>query len=298
MKSFLKCFVVFFGVSCAHVSLATERSGFYLPDSLHEFSFTYRSVNNLIILPVIVNDSITLNLILDTGCRNLVLFGKRFDKLFVQAPNRVVEFSGMGSGKSIRGGLSLDNVVSMGEIIGNRIPIVVVPDRSIFKSYMKIDGIIGYDIFTRFEIEFVPSQKRITFRPASNVNLHVGYTTIPIIVTDSKPIINSIITLNDQVIERDLLIDTGSTLGLLIKSSDSALSTSTNTIGRGLNGNINGMQTMVKNLNLRTLELTDLQTGIIHSPWHNHASIGMDVLKDYAIILNYVQSYAALKKIM
>lgn len=300
--AFLKCFIFHLLVTVVTINFshASERFGFYLPDSVNEFSLTYRSVNNLIVLPVTVNDSIKLNLVLDTGCRNLVLFGKRFEKSLAIVSGRKIEFSGMGSGKNISGGLSLNNVVSIGRIIGNKIPVVVVPAKSIFKDYMKIDGIIGYDIFTRFEIELWPSNALITFRPALNTNVPSGYTIIPITVNDSKPIINSVITLDNQTIQGDLLIDTGSALGLLIKSSDQMLmgSEKKNIIGRGLNGNINGFQTIARKLSLERFEITNLETGIIHSPWHNYASIGMDILKDYSIILNYVQAYAGLKKII
>jgi hypothetical protein len=37
-------------------------------------------------------------------------------------------------------------------------------------------------------------------------------------------------------------------------------------------------------------------TGIIASPWHNYASIGMDILKDYTLVLNYCKGYAGFRK--
>ena len=49
-------------------------AGFFLPDSVRQVTLTYKRTFNLVLLPVIINDSIRLNLILDTGCSNLVLF--------------------------------------------------------------------------------------------------------------------------------------------------------------------------------------------------------------------------------
>jgi hypothetical protein len=37
-------------------------------------------------------------------------------------------------------------------------------------------------------------------------------------------------------------------------------------------------------------------TGIVSSEWHNNASIGMDILKDYIVILNYCEAYACFKR--
>src|SRR5687767_14368562 len=94
-------------------SFASPNFGFCLPDSVNEMTLHYRAVRNLIILPVIINDSIKVNLILDTGCRNLVLFGKRFQKLLELNPGRQVQFSGLGSGKPVSGFLSLSNKTSI-----------------------------------------------------------------------------------------------------------------------------------------------------------------------------------------
>ena len=58
------------------------KAGFSLPEDVSEVSLKFQSIRNLIVLLVVINDSIQVNLILDTGCRNLVLFGKRFQKLF------------------------------------------------------------------------------------------------------------------------------------------------------------------------------------------------------------------------
>src|SRR5690242_10354637 len=87
-------------------------SGFYIPDDIREVTFKYKTFKNLILLPVVINDTINVNLILDTGCRNLVLFGKRFQKLFECEAGKKVQFSGLGSGKPVYGALSLKNKVA------------------------------------------------------------------------------------------------------------------------------------------------------------------------------------------
>lgn len=294
---FLRISFAFLFVSSIVVSYG--KSGFSLPDSLHEFTLKYNTVDDLIILPVRINDSIQVNLILDTGCRNILLFGKRFQKLFSLEPNRTIEFSGMGSGKNVQGKLALTNRASIGMVEGENVPIVVIPDRSIFQRFDHIDGLIGYDIFTKFEVEIHPSQQLITFRSAFNNYIPEGYSKISMKVIDSRPIFESHITLPNETLTSDLLIDTGSTLGLLLKSSDKTKLNAykpDDRLGKGLNGLISGATTIAQTIKLDHYELTDVPAGIIHSPWHNHASIGMNVLKDYSIILNYAKSYVCLKR--
>ena len=97
----------------AHYNLfsAKPASGFYLPEPIKQVTLRYTSINNLIILPVVINDNIIVNLVLDTGTRNLVLFGKRFQNLFQFIPQKRIHFSGMGSGPQVFGQLSLNNKV-------------------------------------------------------------------------------------------------------------------------------------------------------------------------------------------
>lgn len=296
----LRATCAFFFISLYFLSHTTiGKTGFSLPDSVDEFSIKYKTIDGLIVLPVRINDSIIVNLILDTGCRNVLLFGKRFQKLFNVAPGRTVEFSGMGSGKSIKGNLALNNRASIGAVEGENVPIVIVPERNIFTAYNSVDGLIGYDIFIKFEIEIQPAKQLITFRSAFNNYIPVGYETIPIKVIDSKPIISSNIVLSGETLCWDLLIDTGSALGLLLKSTDESwlkLYEKNDKIGMGLNGYISGANTIAQIVKLDSYELTEIPASIIQSPWHNYASIGMNVLKDYSIILNYVKSYACLKR--
>ena len=108
------------------------RSGFHLPDSVAALTLKYKTINNLILLPVRINDTLRVNLILDTGTRNIVLFGKRFQKYFKFEPSQQVQFSGLGSGNPVFGKLSINNEVSIQSVIGLDIPIVVVPNKNLF----------------------------------------------------------------------------------------------------------------------------------------------------------------------
>src|SRR5687768_3130893 len=139
-------FLIFFSPSV----FSSPRVGFSLPDSVNEMTIHYRSVMNLIVLPVVINDSINVNLVLDTGCRNIVLFGKRFEKLLEYNRDRQIQFSGLGSGKPVHGFLSLSNKVSIQEVLGESIPVVVVGRKNVLGLYRDVHGVIGYDIFLKF----------------------------------------------------------------------------------------------------------------------------------------------------
>ncbi|MBA4053493.1 MAG: hypothetical protein C0490_02160 [Marivirga sp.] len=280
---------------------ALPSAGFFLPDSLTEVTLHFKKVGNLILLPVTFNDTIELNLILDTGCRNIVLFGKRFSRLFTLHPEKKIQFSGLGVGNPVVGGLSLDNKVSIDAVVGRKIPVVIVPDQNLFESRSNVDGIIGYDIFIKFEVEINLNSQIITFRPALTSEISGDYDKITIRVEDSRPIIHSTIFFQGkEALLLDLMLDTGSSLGLLLKTSDIEkypAAPRTRILGRGLNGQIQGTHAWAEKLLLDQLEVKALKTGIIYSPWHNYASVGMDIMKNYAIVFNYCKSYAGFRKL-
>jgi hypothetical protein len=279
---------------------ASPKVGFFLPDSVQELRLKFTTVKNLIILPVVINDNVKVNLILDTGCRNLVLFGKKFYKLLKMNSPKQITFSGLGDGKAVNGNLSLDNHVSINSIHGYGMPIVVVPDKNIFNTYSDIHGIIGYDIFLKFEIEINAGEQLITFRPALRATPRNGYAQVPLEIVDSRPIMKSSVVFDsNHTTACDLMIDTGSSLGILLKTTDTGfiLSQREVLLGRGLNGPLYGFQMRAEKLRLKGFDFFDVNADIVKSQWHNYASIGMDILKDYVLVLNYCKAYACLKKV-
>jgi hypothetical protein len=303
MKSadrFIVLLILYFVASSTQAS--EKKAGFSLPDDVSEVSLKFQSIRNLIILPVVINDSIRVNLILDTGCRNLVLFGKRFQKLFQTEPNQKVQFSGLGDGNPIQGKLSLNNKVSIQAVIGEKIPVVIVAEKNLFSTYADIHGVIGYDIFIKFEIELNPLLHVITFRPASSSELSDEFEKIPLIIKDSRPLIKSQVFFKDSDgLPCDLMLDTGSSLGLLMKTTDLKKFPGGNDskiLGRGFNGKVVGFEAIASKLILDTFEISAITAGITHSAWHNYASVGMEVMKDYTVVLNYCKAYAGFKKII
>lgn len=287
------CFAIDPGVTIS------RNAGFSLPDSVSEVTIRYRRANNLILLPVIINDKVRVNLILDTGCRNVVLFGRRFMKEFDMQPDKRVEFSGLGSGDAVSGRIALDNKVTIDAVQGERIPVIVVPNPNLFGSYIGVDGVIGYDVFIKFEVEINASEQLITFRPAQTANPHADYNLIPIRVDDSRPIVASTLSLAGNEQSLDVMIDTGSSLGLLLKSDNIRQYPTTGIVtvlGRGLNGPIEGMKLRADWLALENFQIRRVAAGVAYSEWSSTSSIGMEILGSYSFILNYCKGYAGFKR--
>jgi hypothetical protein len=215
-------------------------------------------------------------------------------------PDKRVQFSGLGSGKPVVGGLSLGNKVSIDAVIGRKIPVVVVPNQNLFGAYLNVDGVIGYDIFIKFEVEFDLASHLIKFRPPLTSELSCDYEKIPIQIKDSLPIIKSTLFFQGKEGQSyDLIIDTGSSLGLLVKAANLEMLTKETrmvVIGRGLNGAIMGMHTTAQKLYLAHFEIETISAGVIFSGFHNNASIGMGILKDYRVVFNYCKGYVGFRR--
>ena len=248
MKSILRVtpLIFFFFVTIAAPAFETK-AGFFLPDNVSEVTFKFQNIRDLVVLPVTINDSIKVNLILDTGCRNLVLFGKKFQKLFQTQPDQHVQFSGLGTGSPIHGKLSLNTKVSIHAVIGEQIPVVIVPQQNLFSAYPNVHGVIGYDILIKFEIEIDPVRKFITFRPAASAELSSDFQKIPLSIHDSRPLIQSQVFFSaNEGLLCALMLDTGSSLWLLMKTTDLKKfpAGKNKVLGRGFNGNVMGIQAM------------------------------------------------------
>jgi hypothetical protein len=287
-------------IACLALS-SPFRSGFHLPDSVEELTLKYKALGNLILLPVSINNNLPVNLILDTGTRNLVLFGKQFQKHFQFLPEKKVQFSGLGSGSPIFGRLSINNKVEINSVMGLDIPVVVVPDKNLFGDLIDVHGVIGYEIFLKFEIEINPILQEITFRNPIHTNRNNDFIRIPLSIKDSRPILDcEIFMTQEQRRLCDLMIDTGSAFGLLVKSTDNrwvVKESKADAFGRGFNGVVKGFEISAKSIQLKNMSIDVTITRFIQSPWHNSASIGMDILKDFKVIINYCKGYVGLKRI-
>ena len=213
---------------------------------------------------------------------------------------KTIQFSGLESGQPVTGKLSIGNKVSINQVLGEQIPVVIVNSNNLYGHYHNVHGVIGYDIFVKFEIELNTRTRTITFRPAMKTVAPSGYTKVPLQIVDARPIMQSRIFMDKSTSRNfDLMIDTGSSLGLLLKTtsiSDFKKHKNEKVLGIGFNGPVSGYETIFERLMIAGMELESVPTGIVSSQWHNNASIGMEILKDYIVILNYCQAYACFKR--
>src|SRR5690606_15822272 len=105
-----------------------------------------------------------------------------------------------------------------------------------------------------------------------------------------RPIIKSSVMVNGRQHELDLMIDTGSVLGLLIKTTNlKGFHTPGNeqVVGVGLNGHLFGHRTRSRSLSLPGITLTSVPTAIVSSLFCHISSMRMLVLPGYVVVTTY-----------
>jgi len=131
-------------------------AGFYLEGGAKKVRINVDIQNNVVLLPVRINNSFEMNFILDIGAKTTILTEpsilpflrvKTFEKITVR---------GLGRGEEIEADLARDINIDMPGAKGSGINMVVMPQDVISYSGMfgkPVYGIIGYDLFGQFTVE-------------------------------------------------------------------------------------------------------------------------------------------------
>jgi hypothetical protein len=282
-----------------------EPAGYSFSEGKAATTIKFTFFRNLIVIPVKLNDTLKLNLILDTGTRSMILFGRKIKKLRNINVHRKIEVNGRGIYKSSKASFSFPNRIDIGDVVGNGVGAVVISEGDLMDALPGIDGVIGYELFVRFCIQVDYANRLITLYNNIPVNAHDSFHSFAIDVKDQRPeIVSSIQTSKGNNLSVRTLIDTGSSLGLLVFSSKAE---KFNTIGEereigiGLAGSVVGFSLPIFSYQLANVEffLTDCQlvpTRIESGKdFEVSASLGGNFLKDYVIMFSYATAQFFIK---
>lgn len=269
---------------------------------------SFEFVNNLIIIPVRINQSDPMYFILDSGVRNTMitrLFAE--DTLNINEAEKV-DIMGHGTGQALKAYRSTNNTVDIGRVHGENFSInVLLQDIFHLSSQLgkKVHGIIGYDLLRHFIVHVNYQSRQLKFYPRENFDkwwVRWFYDTYPIEVYNEKPYIKMWVQMRKDSprVPVNMLIDTGSSETLWLFERTNSLLTIPERkeklfIGRGLNGNIFGWRSRIFKLGIGGRELRD---PIVAFPdtvsvrydalrEGRNGTIGADILHRFNLILDY-----------
>jgi len=211
----------------------------------------FKSSNNLIIIPVAINNSDTLNFILDTGVRSPIItelpFVNKLNLNFLQP----ISIQGLGEGEQLTAYRSGSNTVSLEGLVAYDQEIIMVINENFQISHilgMPVHGLIGFNLFKDYVVRIDYAEQKITLtKPEAFVyKERERDIVLPITVEQGKPfVLTSIVTDKNEDVRVKLLVDTGASDAIwLSTASDKRIALPENHIetflGRGLSGDLYG----------------------------------------------------------
>ncbi|AWV97363.1 aspartyl protease family protein [Arcticibacterium luteifluviistationis] len=298
-------------------SKKVENYGFHINGGKKFYSIPFKVYSNLIVVPVVLDDSDTLNFILDTGVSSIFITEPSVAEKLGLEYVREVAIYGAGEGESLLAKVSIDHEFKLGKITGYRQNVVVLSEDILHLSEfmgVPIHGIFGHSLFENFVVTIDFSNFVMTVRQVDGFKFRRRYgDKYPIVVTESKPYTDAIRITEGGNPERTvrMVIDTGAGHALLLNSEEGHIQLPEKVIranlGRGLNGEIFGNIGRIPKVSIGKYELNNVIASFPDSlafsmkfpptDDNRQGSIGGEFLRRFKVTLNYSEGYMALKPI-
>jgi hypothetical protein len=305
---------------CLFAFVVVENSGaqalgFVIADGRKRVEIPIQIQNNLVVVPLVLNDALPLRFIVDTGVRTAILTQKAFSDILNLPYSRKYSVSGPGGEKIIDAYVTNNVSLSLPGVTGKGHALLVLEEDYLeLRNFLGVDvhGILGYELFSRFIVKIDYSRKIMTLILPEKFHPKKKYEELPMLIEDTKPFILTSLNLTPSVsMTGKLLIDTGASHGLMLEpSSDEKILVPTNTvstvIGRGLGGIITGKTGRIESLKLGNYVLNEVLVNfpdpnsymdtLKNSLTFRHGTIGGEILTRFTVIFNFPQGKLYLKK--
>jgi hypothetical protein len=295
--------------------LSGQNLGFSLADGKTKVQIPIEIYNNLVVIPVVLNDALPLKFILDTGVRTAILTQKTFTDILNLPYSRKYTIAGPGGMSVVEAYVTNNVTLALPGVYGRGHALLVLgQDYLELRNYLGTDvhGILGYELFSRFIIQIDYEKKVLTLMVPERFRKKRSFQTIPMSIEDTKPYVVTPVTFSDgRVLTAKLLMDSGASHGLMLEPASSdeieppehAVSS---LIGRGLGGEIVGKVGRIHSIQLGSYIL---ENAIANFPDPNsysdsikvgnvfrHGAIGGEILSRFTVIFNFPAEKVYLRK--
>lgn len=285
----------------------TSSRGFLFDDPRQKFiTIEFKSASNLIIIPVTINESDTLNFILDTGVKYPIITELPFINKLNLNYMMPVQIKGLGEDHNLTAYRSANNTLKLGELTAWNQEVQMIIDENFQISHIigiPVHGLIGFNMFQDFIVRIDYARERLTlYRPE-----HYKYRDrrkdiiLPLLFEENKPYVQtSIVTDNSEEVPVKLLVDTGASDALwLSEKSDQRIGLPEKHIetflGRGLNGDLYGIKGRIEGLWVGPLILPEPIVAFPNSELidqlisrnDRNGTLGAEILRRFVVTLDY-----------
>lgn len=286
-----------------------------LPENQRKVDVPFKEINNLIVVPVILNNQLPLQFILDTGVRTSILTDRVYGDLLNMDYIRKFTLKGAGAFQLVEAYVASDVSLSLPGVESSGLSIFVLErDYLDLGSQLgiKVDGILGYEFFSRFVVKIDYEKDVLTIYNPKFFKAPRGYQKMPLKIENTKPYINCFIQERPGSKKKSvsLMVDTGASHALLLHQDDKnerfdlPEETIFTNLGRGLGGEVNGYIGRIVSLQLNKFDFNnilasyplDSSYGNI-SDWNDRGgTVGGNLLNRFKVVLDYSGEAIYLKR--
>ncbi|WP_324670581.1 aspartyl protease family protein [Hymenobacter sp. GOD-10R] len=281
---------------------------------LQRVTISYELQSDLIVISAKLNGLGPFNFLLDTGAASSLITDPQVSTLLGLSPDsKAYSLAGVGQQAPITAYRTKPVRVDIAGIEAPAFSFIAVTENVLDLAGLMgtpVHGILGYDLFRSFVVTIQPRVGRITFSdPTLQAPLKgEGWTSVPILIEDSKPYLKTTIKMADSAeLPVKLVLDTGAGHALSLEtSSDPRLHLPANRLrtdlGRSLSGTITGYLGRVPALQLGSYQIHSLLTSFPDSSNLSHriqiprnGTLGFDALRRFNIVIDYPHNQLLLR---
>jgi predicted aspartyl protease len=297
---------------CFSMVLNAQSFGYkFQKEGKNKIRIKFEQVNNLIILPITLNDTFELRFIVDTGVRHTIITKKTYTDSLNVPYGRSFTLIGADKTSSINAKLAHSLNFKMKGLEAEHQTVLVLE-----KDYFELDnsigkpihGILGMDMFLRYAVKIDYETNTMTLTKADKFKRPKSYESVDIELIHGKPYMN-VITVQDNgmVMENKVLIDCGASLSMMIDvTSDEKITLPQKyiqgTFGQILGGNLEAYIGRLDYLNFGGHSFKDVVTNFQIPFWvgdsiiDNHGLIGGGILSRFDVIFDFPHNKMYLRK--
>lgn len=306
--------LIFFHAPLSSQNLSQE-VGFKLLDNQKSVKIPFKKINNLIVVPVMLENKLPLHFILDTGVRTAILTDRVYSDLLDINYIRKYTIRGAGNSKVVEAYIASDVSLHLPGIEGNGFSIFVLEEDYLKLSSqlgVEVDGILGYEFFNRFVVKIDYSNDILTVYNPGVYKPSRAYKKMKLEIEDTKPYLVAKIKERSGSKKKSLrlMLDTGASHALLLhqdaenKRFNLPEKTIFGSLGRGLGGEVQGHVGRIQSLEFKDFCFEQVLTSFPMDSSYGHASdwddrggtLGGSLLNRFNVVLDYPGEAVYFKK--
>ncbi|MCP9235173.1 PDZ domain-containing protein [Lewinella sp. JB7] len=269
--------------------------------------------NDFIVIPILLNGSVPLRFIVDTGAENTVVLDKTITDILNVSYRRTFKIRGADIDSELTAYLATGVNMRISDRLLARNRSVLVLEENYFNferiTGTSIHGIIGGDFLMRFVVEFDFRRQIMFLHDPSKFRVRRAFKEVPSTFIRNRPYLNvGIGVLRDSTTTRRLLMDTGAGLSLLMHTYpdtahlDLPEQTIPTHIASGLGGTVSGSVGRSRVVDLADRKMRNVVTyfqevDTVGLTFFNERQgiIGTRMLKRFTVAIDYVRRSVYMK---